>query len=663
MSQPSEAPLLERIERLERTVAGLTTELHELRAASAATSAEQAAPQPGVPGEPVPPMHGADAPGDFGLWRNPGTIGEPAPPPQPWRPTRRRAVWTADEVEGVVGRYGMLVLATVTGLAAVGTFLGWAIAQGLLGPTVRVALGFLLAAALAGTGAWMRPRERSFGAALLGIALAVVHVCGWAISPANLALVPAWAALTLTVLASAALAMFAHGEEDEPLWCVGFGGAAIAPFVTSGDSGSVAMLSIYAGAVLLLGSWALRRREWPIAGRVLTASVGLYVVALLATPHDTGSPLMALALPIVVAGAGVLPFASPRLRRGRLRMLGALAAISAVAAADSGALPVPGAWLVAAIAGTGLAWLLILDWSADLPSGSLLEGLLGEGGTPWDWVDAAAIPLVLLGAAVGELGPSRQEAMAAAVATAAFAAFVSRRAPGALRDASVLALCIAALVATWEATQPLDEWSIAALAVVAAGFAAGCRWRAAWPWIAMAGATLALCSATAARLLLERTAYEYVPFATTESAIAAVVAASWFATERLMRPVGDLGAMAFLQRDGSPRVLPVVAWVWAFAWVHAELMEAFSPTASTLLIISYYAATSVVTVWVGRTRGIPAVRHVGLVLALLAAGAAARGAADLDEVWARVAGYLVTSAFLLALAWWYRRADIRTLHT
>ena len=179
----------------------------------------------------------------------------------------------------------------------------------------------------------------------------------------------------------------------------------------------------------------------------------------------------------------------------------------------------------------------------------------------------------------------------------------------------------------------------------------------------MAGATLALCSATAARLLLERTAYGYVPFATTESAIAAVVAASWFATERLLRPVGDLGAMAFLRRDGSPRQLPVVAWVWAFAWVHAELMEAFSPTASTLLIISYYAATSVVTVWVGRTRGIPAVRHVGLVLALLAAGAAARGAADLDEVWARVAGYLVTSAFLLALAWWYRRADIRTLHT
>ncbi|MGF7473599.1 hypothetical protein WFJ45_22795, partial [Salmonella enterica subsp. enterica serovar Minnesota] len=86
-------------------------------------------------------------------------------------------------------------------------------------------------------------------------------------------------------------------------------------------------------------------------------------------------------------------------------------------------------------------------------------------------------------------------------------------------------------------------------------------------------------------------AYGYTPFLTESSAIAAAVALAWFTSDRLMHP-----------RPTGPNAMAIAAWTWAFFWVHQELVEAFSPTTSTLLIISYYAATSVLAVWVGRTR-------------------------------------------------------------
>jgi uncharacterized membrane protein len=83
------------------------------------------------------------------------------------------------DLESLVGRYGTLVLATVSALAAVGTFLGWAIANGLLGPPQRIALGLIVSVGLGVAGLRLRRRERSFGASLLGLALAIAHVCAW----------------------------------------------------------------------------------------------------------------------------------------------------------------------------------------------------------------------------------------------------------------------------------------------------------------------------------------------------------------------------------------------------------------------------------------------------------------------------------------------------
>ena len=91
-------------------------------------------------------------------------------------------------------------------------------------PTPRVVLGLIAAAALAAAGLRLRRTERSFGSSLLGLSLAVIHVCAWGAGP-GLHLVPESVAFGMASLASAALALLARIEGDEPLWCVGFVGA------------------------------------------------------------------------------------------------------------------------------------------------------------------------------------------------------------------------------------------------------------------------------------------------------------------------------------------------------------------------------------------------------------------------------------------------------
>src|SRR3989440_3023102 len=291
----------------------------------------------------------------------------PRPPPAP-------VTTPSLDLETLVGRYGMLGLATLLALAAIGTFVSWAIAHGLLGPTVRVALGLVASAAIAVGGLRLRRRSRSFGDSLLALALAAVHVCAWAAGP-SLGLVPAPLALAFSALASVALGAFALTEADEPLWCVGFGGAAVAPFVTSTGQGTAPMLAAYAAAVLVAAGSGLGSRPWFIAGRIFAAGAALFTVALLCMPASQNAPLLALGLPLVAAGFAVLPFARGEVLRPRLRTMGLLAGGAALRLAVA---PVP--WMgqvgaAIAIGIAGCAWLVLLELTDDEPAGKLVDGM------------------------------------------------------------------------------------------------------------------------------------------------------------------------------------------------------------------------------------------------------------------------------------------------
>ena len=564
-----------------------------------------------------------------------------APPAAPAPVPPRKPKITFD-VESVIGRYGTLVLATITALAAVGTFLGWAVSKGWLGPTQRVALGLITAAALAAAGFRLRARERSFGASLLGLSLAVTLVCAWAAGP-SLRLVSPSVAFLLAALASIALTIFAHREGDEALWSVGFSGAALAPFVTASGKSDLLLLAGYGAVVIAASGYAMGKRPWFVAGRLFLLAAAAYTVALaLGAERDLG-PLIATAFPLVIAIAGVAPWLDGWHRRERLRALGALAAVAGLRTGIAINLPFDRQYVAVALAAAGLIWLVLVDRTHRVVTreGEPTRRRLYEG----DWLDAGVLPLgFILGAMMAFDASARLSGVAMAIAAAVLLVTVARLPQGALRDAAVFATSISALVSALLilSGRPL-ALTYTVTAMSAACFLANRAWRSAsWTTLGLIGFVWAFFAVLAQ--LTTRPPYVYAPFLTAESgagaALVVAVAIAWRAA-----------------RDDSriERLLGAGIFVSAFVWVHQEIAFAFGRTASTLLLVTYYAATSVAAVGAGRARRIPLLRHVGLGLAVLAAGTALYGARHLDAIAARIVADLVAAAFLLAIAYWYRR--------
>jgi hypothetical protein len=562
-----------------------------------------------------------------------------AAPPLVDGPVRAAPTQTKPHVslEVLVGRYGMLALAAVLVLAAAGMFLSWAAGKGWLGPSVRLALGLAGAAALAVWGIRVRPRHRPFGDALLGIALATAHVCAWAAGPA-LRLVPAPVALAFSAVASVVLAAFALRERDEPLWCIGFGGAALAPFVTSTGQGTAPMLAGYAAAVLVAGGSALGAREWRIGGRVFGAAAALFVLALGILPVVQHGPWLALALPFVAAIGGTLPFAQGDTLRPRLRTLGLLGVLAAFRCVAVPFLPALAS--TAIFAAAGIAWLVLLDRADTDPPGLLLDGFGEAPSGLCDWVDGAVLPGGFLAVLLVSLeGNPAGAGAATGLAAGLLLATAARRPESPLRDALAAVAWAAAVTATLIELRdsPLAATAAVAWVSVLAALIGRAVPSLTWRWAPLV--SLAGASAWALGLVTLRPSYQYVPFATRESAAAFAIALAWVVAIRLARR-SDARAAAF---------------IFVFLWFHQELAFAIGPSASTLLLVTYYAVCSVASVGVGRARDLIRLRQIGLALALAASALAIHGAFQLALTGARIGACLVASAFLLGIAWWYRK--------
>src|SRR5712664_1613900 len=490
---------------LEVRVTALEWEVRQLRAEL--IRAKTAGERPTSPMPPFAPVVEARLPADL-----------PPPsetPDSSLEPTRAptAAASPGVDLETLVGRYGMLGLATMLALAALGTFVSWAIARGLLGPTTRVVLGLVAAAAIAAGGLKLRRRSRSFGDSLLALSLAAVHVCAWAAGP-SLGLVPAPLALAVSAAASVALGAFALIEADEPLWCVGFGGASVAPFVCSTGQGTAPMLAAYAAGVLVAAGSGLGSRPWFVAGRVFAAGAALFTAALAVMPASQHAPLLALGLPLVVSGFAVLPFARGEVLRPRLRTMGILTGLAALRLAVS-----PLAWMgrtgaAIAIGIAGCAWLVLLDLADGEPAGRLLDGLVEVESGPAAWLEGLVIPGLFL-AALG-VALESDAAPAFGVATIFLLASAARRSDS-LRDALSAPTWAAAMIATWLAASHaprLAAGSIAwaSVAVLWFGF-----WIPSWTWSWTSRISLAFAGLWALSLISLREPYAGLPFSTPES--------------------------------------------------------------------------------------------------------------------------------------------------
>jgi predicted membrane protein DUF2339 len=657
-------PTLEsRLSRVEQVIAALSREVAAIRSELANAPPPAAETRGARPQQ--PPLDAREA----------GPTAAPGAPrferPSVERPRRPTRDVNALDFERLLGRYGMLGIAVFAAIAAVGTFLSWAISHGYLrlGPEARILIGLAFAAGIGAWGLRLRRKERSFGSSVLGLALVIVLLCAYAAGP-SFHLIPTWLAFLGSAGVAWALAIFARSEDDEPLWCVAFGGAAIAPFATSDGSGNVFALLAYALVLLLSACFAISHRVWPVAWRVFYLASLLFVAAGTAagTWHGLSVFYAAFALPLVVGAAGILPFAPDVRKRAALRWLALLALLATVS--TGGLDSTTRVWFaVVEIMAAVALWLLIIDRLRGVTQSSLLARNTGRSAL-LDWIDGAAIPLALTFRAASVTPVGNSTAVVYVAGVGMFFLIAWRHPVSSARDAAVFALMTTAVALALEVhlEEPLAR--VLALLVLTLGALLLHHLRPSLSWIVTGVAVLAFSIAMTVVSWIDRMIYAFPPFATEPSAAALAVTAALVIVARFWRWIFDATCVAMGDRPrrrysremrGLLRSAVAAPWVWAFSWVLIELAMAYSPSTSTLLLVTYFAATAVGSVAVGRMQGSPRLRQLGLLLALAAAATSVYGASTYFDIGARILAYLVTSAFLLGIAYWYRRPGAEPL--
>jgi hypothetical protein len=662
---PDPHPALnERLELLERAVGELARELRALRTAVDRIEAgrDRSPPEPREvkrattpvafeerAAEPVPePVAAAVEPPPA----VPPIISRPRPAPPPAE--RRSGVGRRSmDFESLIGRYGTLALASLTILMGAGAFLRWAIANGKIGPELRVMLGAIGAGAIAAVGWRLRARgSMRFGSTLIALALALVHVDAWGAGP-YLQLVPSWVALSIAATASIAVAALAWFGEEETLFSVGVGGALIAPFVTSRSSGSAVLLLAYGFVVLASGLAALRGRAWRTALVVTTLGCWLYTaVATEATSHGVQArmkdapALFALAIAwtalVVTRGAW-----GARIARSALSALfGTLAVVATSQSTGGGDLLVFNAAidvLVLAAVGTLTAYAAV---HVALRDGGGGEGVLARRSL----FTAAVLPLAL-GAVAVEAAADTATARALVAIGWTAAAVAAAYAQPAVRATHLMVAGIASAAAILLALENITVKASVALAAHAAALALLLRRERTKLLGVPIAVSLTIATMWAFTLLSRRSQFEYTPFLTSASLAAAAVAAAWLVVSwnasRVELADGGTGTVE------TRTAIRLAGAVVTFMWGNEELSRAYSRDTSTFLLILYYASVGVAAIFVGRARGIRVLRHVGLGLAIFAALKAIAEASSL-AIGVRVGSYLLAGLFLLAVAYWYR---------
>lgn len=297
--RPPEEELEARLDRLERMVAMLMREqLAAARAAARAPDPEGVLEE--APGLPTAreEVH-ASAP-SFA----------PPPPPEP-PPARPASAWTltdwarlGDVWLGRVG-IGLLILGLAFGFK-------YAVDQGWITPWLRVAFGLQLGAVMLIVGLHLARSRRLYGQLLLGGALAVFYMTGWAAWELYGLVSYAVAISYMSAVTVLSLAL-AERQDQEALAVVGAMVGLATPFLVAPSDASVAGLVVYATLVLSWSAWLQFRHGWR-GLQVVVACGGFLVmgmaVALAASPGHGGADDWVAQAGLLVAwtAAVALPF-------------------------------------------------------------------------------------------------------------------------------------------------------------------------------------------------------------------------------------------------------------------------------------------------------------------------------------------------------------------
>jgi hypothetical protein len=634
----------ERIERLETVVRALNQQLAELRSEVATL---RGVPRPTGAGRENSYTDPAAerAPGEGEQQRSTQRARQ-ATPPAPGTPipsalrsapsaaprAAPRAAYggvAALDLEALIGRYGTIALATLALLAGMGAFLTWAIARGLLGPTPRVILGAIGAAAVAGTGWWLRSRGTvRFGNTLLALALALLQLDLWAAGP-RLHVIPPTMALVIIAAASLALAMLALRTAEQSLFCVGLGGALLAPFVTSTGGGSAALLSGYGWLVIAGALAAIATRGWRFA--IAITGFGCFVYAVAAQGLlRAGSPWPERAVPVLFTLACAWAALAWGVSVVRARLALGFLVVSAGALQGSSF----GAWGGPTAVAFGLAGTIT----------ALAAPRRGETPAPWTLGADVLLPLGLLSATLFKLeNPSSMTGALVALlwfALSVVAAWIDEDD----RDLHLITACAASAIAIILALNHHGTWCIAALAGHASLSSLLMRERDQAGLAIPIAMVLTVAALWAYALLLDRTAYTYTPFVTAPSlgALAATLG------------IWTFSRCAIRLRSVSLEILATLPALVAFVWFREELAHAYSRDISVFLLIVFYAIAGIAAIFYGRRHSHAPSRAAGLALACYAALKALIHAWGLSAIGLRVGACILAGAFIALVAYWYR---------
>ncbi len=558
----------------------------------------------------------------------------PPPPPGASRDPNIPPRQSPDiDLEKLFGRYGTIAVASLAILMGVGTFLSWAIEHGLLGPTVRVILGFVGAAIVACVGVWVREkRDVRFGNVLLALALAIVHVDSWAAGP-YLQVISTVAALTIAALASAALAALALTSEERTLFAIGFAGALLAPFVTAREPGSVVLLLTYGWVVIALSLFAIRERGWRPVLWLTVIGAAVYVAAGVAGPHNHDSSWAATHAPVIFAfacaAAGLL-FA-----RDTLRSKLALAFLVLACIATLGySIHARSLEVSVSLLGTIASYLIARELETD---------------ERWLVMGNVVVPLGFLFATIVSATDRSMQALAAAALTVVASLLAWEDEDERAHHLFVAAIASGLAIVTW--LVDYDTRCVGALALHAALFTVVLRSTRAKLLLLPVFIGLMIASGWTFFLLANRTSFAYIPFGTIPSLCALAVVSAWVFLAYALRPTW---ADASPEDKSLASLVSALAIGVAFVWARQELVEAWSPDAASFALIIYYALAGLALIFAGRWRNVGLWRAVGLGLAFYAGYKALAQTFTINAVGLRVGARIMVGAFLAAVAYWYR---------
>jgi uncharacterized membrane protein len=294
------------------STAAASTAAASTAAASTATASTAAASAPTAEQRAANTLRASEAVGAAAGAAALASVGASPPVSPPPAPPGGEPAEDGGGFEQLIGVKGAAVLGALVLVVAGLYFFQYSIEHGLIGPELRVAMGFVVGiACLVLSERPLRTLAPALSPWLAGAGIAILYSASWA-SAALFHLVPHWVAGLLMVAVTTTATLLAIRRESLPIAILGLLGGFITPLALStGEDHPIplfAYLLVLDGAIL----YVAHRRGWPSLGLLALLATTFYQLGWLGGRMSESTALIGLAIVVLFAGVfAFVPLARP----------------------------------------------------------------------------------------------------------------------------------------------------------------------------------------------------------------------------------------------------------------------------------------------------------------------------------------------------------------